>query len=187
MALNFQRMKIPEVVLVESQKYDDQRGSFMETYKFSDFKQFGIDKLFVQVNCALSRKNVLRGLHYQLNPMSQGKLVQVIEGEIFDVVVDIRKGSPDYKKWVGITLSFENKKMLYIPEGFAHGFCVLSDIAKVIYYCTKEYAPQHDRGIIWNDPGLKICWPVKDPILSEKDSQLPILEKSENNFSIQKK
>lgn len=187
MTLNFQKMEIPEVVLVEPQIYNDERGSFAETYKLSDFKQFGIDKQFVQVNHSLSKKNVLRGLHYQLNPMSQGKLVQVTVGEIFDVAVDIRKGSPYYKKWVSIALSSENKRMLYVPEGFAHGFCVLSEKAEVIYYCTKEYATGSDRGIVWNDSALNIDWPVKNPILSEKDSQLPIFENSENNFSVQGK
>ncbi len=187
MTLIFQKMDISEVILVEPQTYNDERGSFAETYKLSDFKQIGIDNHFVQVNRSLSKKNVLRGLHYQLNPMSQGKLVQVTVGEIFDVAVDIRKGSPYYKKWVSEILSSENKKMLYVPEGFAHGFCVLSGHAEVIYYCTKEYAPGSDRGIVWNDSALNIDWPVKNPILSEKDSQLPILEKSENNFGVWEK
>ncbi len=187
MTLNFQKMKIPDVVLIEPEYYDDERGSFAETYKLSEFKQFGIDKQFVQVNQSRSKKNVLRGLHYQLEPMSQGKLVQVANGEIFDVAVDIRKESPYYKKWVSMSLSSANKKMLYVPEGFAHGFCVLSDHADVIYYCTKEYAPGSDRGIVWNDSALNIDWPVKNPILSKKDSQLSVLGKYENNFSILEK
>ncbi len=177
MAFSFKRMDIPEVVLIEPETYGDERGSFAETYKLSDFSQYGINKQFVQVNHSFSKKNVLRGLHYQSNPMSQGKLVQAVVGKIFDVAVDIHKDSPYYKKWVSATLSSENKRMLYIPEGFAHGFCVLSDNAEVLYYCTKEYSPGFDGGIIWNDSTLKINWPVNNPILSIKDSQLAKFEK----------
>ena len=115
--------------------------------------------------------------------MAQAKLVLVVEGNVFDVAVDIRKESPYYGKWLGEVLSVEDKKMLYVPEGFAHGFCVLSEVAEVIYYCTKEYAPQYDRGIVWNDPQIKIDWPTKNPILSKKDSQLPTLKDTENNFN----
>ncbi len=176
MAFRFKRMDIPEVVLVEPVIYADNRGSFAETYKLSDFSQFGINKQFVQANHSCSKKNVLRGLHYQLSPMSQGKLVQAVVGEIFDVAVDVRKESPYYKRWVSANLSSENKSMLYIPEGFAHGFCVLSDNAEVIYYCTEEYSPEFDSGIIWNDSSVNIEWPIKTPILSEKDSQLSMLE-----------
>lgn len=114
--------------------------------------------------------------------MAQGKFVRAVVGEIFDVSVDVRKGSPWFGKWVSIILSSENQKMLYVPEGFAHGFNVLSDTAEVIYYCTSEYAPEYDMGIFWNDSELQIDWPSKNPILSEKDSQLPLFEKAENNF-----
>ncbi len=179
MSFGLIKMDIPEVVLIEPETYSDERGVFTEKYKLSDFKQFGIDKQFVQFNHTRSKQNVLRGLHYQLNPMSQGKLLHTVVGEIFDVAIDIRKESPYYKKWVSAVLSSANKNMLFIPEGFAHGFCVLSDIAEVIYYCTKEYAPGFDRGIIWNDSTLNIDWPIKNPILSEKDSQLPSIEKIE--------
>ncbi len=141
MSFNFKKLAIPDIILIEPKIYDDERGHFAEIYKFSDFKQFGIDKQFVQVNHSLSRKNILRGLHYQLNPMAQGKFVRAVMGEIFDVVVDIRKGSPWFGKWVSIILSSENQKMLYVPEGFAHGFSVLSNTTEVIYYCTNEYAP----------------------------------------------
>lgn len=119
--------------------------------------------------------------------MAQGKYVRAVVGEIFDVVVDVRKGSPWFGKWVSIILSSENQKMLYVPEGFAHGFSVLSDTAEVIYYCTSEYAPEYDRGILWNDSELQIDWPSKNPILSEKDSQLPVLKNVENNFIYSKK
>lgn len=182
MPLNFIKLDIPDVVLIEPKSFTDERGYFAEIYKFSDFKKFGIDRQFVQVNHSRSKKNVLRGLHYQLNPMAQGKFIRAVVGEIFDVVVDIRKGSPWSGKWVSIILSSENKKMLYVPEGFAHGFIVLSDTAEVIYYCTNEYAPEYERGVIWNDSELKIDWPEKTPILSEKDSQLPIFKEVENNF-----
>lgn len=182
MPFNFKKLAIPDVVLIEPKSFTDERGYFAEIYKSSDFKQFGIDRQFVQVNHSRSKKNVLRGLHYQLKPMAQGKYVRAVVGEIFDVVVDIRKGSPWFGRWVSIILSSENQKMLYVPEGFAHGFSVLSDTAEVVYYCTSEYAPEYDRGILWNDSGLQIDWPSKNPILSEKDSQLPILENVENNF-----
>ncbi len=182
MSFNFKKLAIPDIILIEPKIYDDERGHFTEIYKFSDFKQFGIDRQFVQVNHSRSKKNVLRGLHYQLKPMAQGKFVHAVVGKIFDVVVDIRKGSPWFGKWVSIILSSENQKMLYVPEGFAHGFSVLSDTAEVIYYCTNEYAPEYDRGILWDDSELKIGWPVKNPLLSEKDSQLPVLKNAENNF-----
>lgn len=182
MAFKFTKTEIPEVILVELEIFHDERGFFAEIYKFSNFRQSGINKQFVQFNQSRSKKGVLRGLHYQLNPTAQGKLVNVVIGEIFDVAVDIRHGSPWYGKWVSIQLSAQDKKMLYIPEGFAHGFCVLSDIAEVMYYCTKSYAPDYERGIIWNDPALAIEWPVKNPVLSRKDSENLSLEKADNNF-----
>ncbi|MCK4825953.1 dTDP-4-dehydrorhamnose 3,5-epimerase [bacterium] len=182
MPFNFRRLEIPDVILIEPKIFEDDRGFSAEVYKFSDFKQWGINKCFYQVNYSRSQKGVLRGLHYQLNPMAQGKMVRAVAGEIFDVAVDIRKGSPYYGKWVGSVLSSESKQMLYVPEGFVHGFCVISEIAEIIYYCTNEYAPEYGRGIIWNDSQLQIEWPVTQPILSIKDSQCPALEKAENNF-----
>jgi len=182
MPLNFKKQDIPDVVLIVPETYGDERGSFAEVFKSSEFKQFGINERFVQVNHSWSKKNVLRGLHYQLNPAAQGKYVRAVVGEILDVVVDIRKGSPWYGKNVSIILSSENRKIIYVPEGFAHGFSVLSDTAEVIYYCTGEYAQEYDRGIVWNDSDLKIDWPANNPILSEKDARLPILKKAENNF-----
>lgn len=182
MPFSFKKLDIPDVVLIEPKSFTDERGYFAEIYKSSDFKQFGIDKQFVQVNHSCSKRDTLRGLHYQLIPMAQVKYVRAIVGEIFDVAVDIRIGSPWYGKWVGESLSAKNKKMMYIPEGFAHGFSVLSDTAEMVYYCTEEYAPEYDRGVIWNDPGIQVHWPVKNPILSEKDGQLPLLSEAENNF-----
>lgn len=182
MPFSFQRLEIPEVVLIEPKVFQDGRGFFMETYKFSDFAAFGITERFVQDNHSRSRRGVIRGLHYQNPPRAQGKLVRVVVGEIFDVAVDIRKGSPTYGKWVGERLSADNKRMLYIPPGFAHGFCVLSEVAEVVYKVTEEYAPEHEAGIIWNDPAIGISWPIANPIISEKDAAFPVLREAENRF-----
>jgi len=127
-------------------------------------------------------RGVLRGLHFQRNPHVQGKLIQCIRGKIFDVAVDIRKGSPTYMKWISIELSEENNRLFYVPPGFAHGFIVVSDIADVMYKCTGEYSPEDDRGIIWNDPDIQIRWPIQGPVLSEKDSGHPLLRDADNNF-----
>ena len=182
MSFSLKKLEIPEVLLIEPERFRDSRGFFAEIYKYSDFFQFGITKKIVQINYSRSEKNVLRGLHYQKNPMAQGKLMRVMSGEIFDVAVDMRKGSPYYGKWAGETLTSENMKMLYIPEGFAHGFCVLSDKAEVTYYCTNNYSPENERGIIWNDPELNIKWPLKSPIVSEKDFKAALFKKADNNF-----
>jgi len=178
----FKNLKIPEVILIEPKVFPDERGFFLETYKFSDFFDAGITENFVQDNHSKSKYGVLRGLHFQNDPKAQGKLVRCIKGEIFDVAVDLRRNSPKYGKWVGEILSEENKKMLYIPNGFAHGFCVLSSEAEIIYKCTEEYVPGCDAGILWNDETIGIDWPVVDPIISEKDSLLPNLVDSNVNF-----
>ncbi|MBT9132295.1 dTDP-4-dehydrorhamnose 3,5-epimerase [candidate division NPL-UPA2 bacterium Unc8] len=175
MPFKFDRLAIPEIVVITPEVFSDDRGFFAETYKYSDFAAFGIKERFVQDNYSCSVQGVLRGLHYQRHPKAQGKLVQVIFGEIFDVAVDIRKGSPTYGKWVEITLSAEKMQMLYIPAGFAHGFCVLSEKADVVYKTTEEYSPEHDTGIIWDDPKVGIHWPVKQPIVSVRDAGLPFL------------
>ncbi len=182
MPFRFKRLGIPDLILIEPQVFTDERGFFMESYKHSDFKKMGIEELFLQDNHSYSKRGVIRGLHYQNPPKSQGKLVRVIAGEIFDVAVDIRKGSPTYGKWEAVILSSDNKKMLYIPAGFAHGFCTLSEFAEVIYKCTTEYAPEYEAGIAWNDPDINIDWPIKDPILSKKDSLLPPLKNADNRF-----
>ena len=143
---------IPGVILIEPRVFGDDRGFFMETYKHSDFASAGIKESFVQDNYSRSLKGILRGLHYQKNPNAQGKLVQCIAGRIFDAAVDIRKGSPSFGKWVAAELSGDNRLMLYVPAGFAHGFLVLSETADVMYKCTKEYSPADDRGIIWSYP-----------------------------------
>ena len=167
MPFKFKRLEIENVILIEPVIFKDSRGFFMETYKQSEFIKNGIKEKFVQDNHSYSIKNVLRGLHYQLHPYAQGKLVRCIKGKIFDVAVDITKNSKTFGKWVGVILSEENKKMLYIPAGFAHGFITLSDIAEVFYKVTAEYSKEHDRGIIWNDPDINIDWGVSNPILSE--------------------
>lgn len=169
MGFKFEKLEIQDVVHVAPDVYRDERGFFLEVFKLRDFEECGISKPFVQVNHSRSGRGVLRGLHYQLPPHAQGKLVTVVSGEVFDVAVDIRKGSPTFGKWVGKILSAEEKNMLYIPEGFAHGFCVTSEAAEIIYYCTDDYAPEAERGIAWDDPEIGIAWPVSDPILSEKD------------------
>lgn len=179
MPFRFERLQIPEVVLIEPQVLSDERGFFIEAYKHSDFATSSIKEHFVQDNHSCSMRGVLRGLHYQKSPKAQGKLVRVVVGEIFDVAVAIRKGSPTYGRWVGLTLSAENKRMLYIPPGFAHGFCVLSEEAEVLYKTTKEYAPQYEAGIIWNDPEIGIHWPLENHIISAKDAELPSLREAE--------
>lgn len=183
MPFTFERLSIPEVILIRPKVFTDERGFFIELYKHSDFSQAGITEHFVQDNFSKSVKNVLRGLHYQKNPAAQGKLIQCIKGRIFDVAADICKDSRTYGQWVSVELSEEDNHMLYIPLGFAHGFVVLSDEAEVLYKCTQEYSPENDRGILWNDPVINIRWPVKEPILSEKDRRLPLLRDADNNFS----
>lgn len=186
MPFNFKKTEIPEVVLVEPEIYTDERGFFLEVFKQSEFERFGIDKKFVQVNNSKSQKHVLRGLHFQIPPKAQAKLVHVVVGEIFDVAVDLRSSSKTYGKWVGEILSSKNRKMLYIPEGFAHGFCVLSDHAEVIYQCSCEYSKEHDRGILWSDKQINIKWPIDNPVLSKKDETLPTFEQSDHNFEVLK-
>lgn len=177
MPFEFVNLEIPEVVFVKPRIFADDRGYFLEAFKKSDFEKIGIRSEFVQGNISFSKGGVLRGLHYQKYPKIQGKFVLCIRGEIFDVAVDIRKNSPTFGKWVGVILSGETKNMLWIPEGFAHGFLVLSEYAEVFYLVTgAEYSPVHDAGIIWNDPDIAIEWPIKgEPILSEKDKRLPRL------------
>ncbi len=182
MPFKFARLEIPALVLVEPQIFGDERGYFLEFYKHSDFLRAGIDEHFVQDNHSRSAKGVLRGLHYQKAPHAQGKLVRCLQGAIFDVAVDIRKGSPTYGKWVGWELSGENRQMLYVPAGFAHGFLTLRDDTEVLYKCTDEYSPADDRGIIWNDPDIAIRWQTADPQLSGKDKTHPRLRDADNDF-----
>lgn len=182
MPFSFKKLEIPEVLLVESKAFTDERGYFMESFKESAFVSNGIKTKFVQDNFSRSIKGVLRGLHYQKNPQAQAKLVIALQGEIFDVAVDIRKGSPTYGKWVGEILSDKNHRLLYIPEGFAHGFCVLSDSADVLYKVNSEYSPEHECGILWNDTDLAIKWPTDKPVMIKKDLDVLSLKNADNNF-----
>ncbi|MFY9225886.1 MAG: dTDP-4-dehydrorhamnose 3,5-epimerase [Blastocatellia bacterium] len=182
MAFTLTKMTLPEVLLLSPKIYPDNRGFFLESYNKREFAELGILPEFVQDNFSRSFKGVLRGLHYQADPMAQGKLVRCVRGEIFDVAVDIRKSSPNYGKWVAANLSEENQHQLYVPPGFAHGFCVLSDIADVMYKATNFYAPGLDRGVLWSDKTIAIDWPVDNPILSEKDNNLPNLADALDQF-----
>lgn len=182
MPFKFRTLELPGLIVVESRFFADERGHFAETYRHSDFTAAGIPEHFVQDNHSRSIGGVLRGLHYQKDPKAQGKLVRCLTGRVYDVAVDIRKGSPDYGKWAGIELTGENGTMLYVPPGFAHGFLVLSDQADVVYKCTNEYSPAHDRGIIWNDPDIGIRWQRSDPLLSDKDARHPRLRDADNEF-----
>ncbi len=163
---------LPGVLILEPTVHTDERGSFMETYHLRTYAQHGIAGTFVQDNHSYSRRSTLRGLHYQLR-QPQGKLVYAVTGEIFDVAVDIRRGSPTFGRWVGTTLSAHNKRQIYVPHGFAHGFCVLSEEADVIYKCTDFYAPGDEYGILWSDHSIGVEWPIVRPILSEKDGRNP--------------
>ena len=183
-------MKITEtflegVLVIEPAVFGDHRGWFMETYSDSKMKEFGVDLQFVQDNQSFSAaKGTLRGLHYQLAPKAQTKLVRCTRGSIFDVAVDIRKGSPTFGKWFGIELTAENKKQLLVPKGFAHGFMTLTDDVEVQYKVDELYAPECDRGIRWNDPEINVEWPIDvTPVLSGKDEAAPLLNEAENNFT----
>jgi len=173
MSFKFNRTELDDVIVVEPKIFGDNRGFFLETYKASEFADNGININFYQDNHSRSTKGVIRGLHFQHFPKPQAKLVRCLHGKIFDVAVDIRPDSKNFGKWFGIELSEENKKMLFIPEGFAHGFSVLSEEAEVLYKASNEYAPELDAGLLWNDKELNINWHVENPIISEKDKILP--------------
>jgi dTDP-4-dehydrorhamnose 3,5-epimerase len=165
---------LPEALIIEPKVFGDARGFFYESYHREKFEQIGISTPFVQSNVSRSTRGVLRGLHYQW-PHPQGKLVSVLEGEVYDVAVDIRHGSPTFGQWTGAMLTAENHRHFWIPEGFAHGFCVLSEAAIFTYQCTALYAPQDDRSVRWNDEAISIDWPISSPLLSEKDMRAPLL------------
>jgi dTDP-4-dehydrorhamnose 3,5-epimerase len=167
--------KLPGTLIIEPHVFPDGRGFFFESYHRERYRQHGIRDEFVQDNISCSVKDTLRGLHYQ-SPHSQAKLVQVLSGEVFDVAVDIRPGSPAFGQWDGVILSSENRRQFYIPRGFAHGFCVLSDTAIFSYKCDDFYSPDCEGGVLWSDPDIGIEWPVKTPLLSEKDSRCPRLK-----------
>jgi dTDP-4-dehydrorhamnose 3,5-epimerase len=172
--VNFLETPLPGVLLIEPQVFADGRGFFLETYHREKFRAAGISETFVQDNHSRSARGVLRGLHYQAR-RPQGKLVRVVRGAVFDVAVDLRLGSPSFGRSFGCELTEENGRMLYVPPGFAHGFCALAEGTDFLYKCTDLYAPEWDRGIRWDDPDLGIRWPISAPLLSPKDSRLPFL------------
>jgi dTDP-4-dehydrorhamnose 3,5-epimerase len=184
MPFKFKRFEsLHEVMLIEPEAFGDERGWFVETYKKSEFETQGITPYFVQDNHSRSTaRGILRGLHFQKDPAAQGKLVRCVLGEVFDVAVDIRRGSPTYAEWVSATLSADNHAMMWVPVGFAHGVLTTSDVAEVLYKVTAEYSPSHDRSIRWNDPKIGIRWPLANPILSRKDAEAPLLKDVDNNF-----
>jgi len=166
--------ELPDVLLVKPKVFADDRGFFLETFHTEKLAEQGIGATFVQDNWSRSVRGTVRGLHFQ-NPHAQGKLIRVMAGSIYDVAVDIRRNSPTFGQWVAVDLSAENKLALYVPPGFAHGFCVTSDVTDVVYKCTDYYAPDCDRGILYNDPALGIPWPTDTPLLSDKDTRNPLL------------
>lgn len=183
--MKFQQTKLPGVILVEPDVHGDERGFFLETYHRDKYADGGIEAQFVQDNHSKSSQGILRGLHAQEKD-PQGKLVRAVEGEIFDVAADMRRGSPHFGQWVGEVLSAENFRQLYVPPGFLHGFCVLSETAQVEYKCTALYDPSDELAVIWNDPDLAIEWPIDSPRLSAKDAAAPRLAEIEDrlpNFS----
>lgn len=176
MPFEFEKLEIEDVILVKPKVFGDNRGFFMESYKKSEFVKNGIDREFVQDNHSKSTKGVLRGLHYQANPKAQAKLIRCSKGKIYDAIVDLRKNSNTFGKWLKVELSEENKHMLFIPEGFAHGFVVLSDEAELLYKTNTEFSPEHDRGLLYCDEEVNIDWDINfEPILSEKDKTQPKL------------
>lgn len=172
--MKFIESPLPGVILIEPKVFADDRGFFMETYHLARFREAGIPAEFVQDNHSQSKRGVLRGLHYQ-EPHPQGKLVRCTRGALFDVAVDIRRGSPAFGKWYAVEISAENRRMLWVPPGFAHGFCAISEVADLVYKCTALYDAKSDRSILWNDPDIGIEWPVADPLLSPKDAVAPRL------------
>jgi len=178
-----ERLNIPEIVVIRAERHEDERGFLSETYNRRALSEFGIEREFVQDNHSLSRrKGTLRGLHYQAPPAAQAKLVRVVRGAVFDVAVDIRVGSPSFGQHVSCELSACNGEQIYIPEGFAHGFCTLEPDTEVIYKVSDYYAPAYDCGLMWNDSALGIEWPVSDPLLSEKDRTHPLLGELPEHF-----
>lgn len=173
--MNVLKTELPGVLILEPKRFGDDRGFFMELFHAKRYEEAGISGPFVQDNFSRSAKGILRGLHFQ-EPHAQGKLVQVMAGAVYDVAVDVRRGSPTFGKFVGVELSADNRRQLWVPAGFAHGFCVLSESADFHYKCTDVYTPASERGIAWNDPDLAIPWPVTSPLLSPKDAAAPRLK-----------
>lgn len=181
--MNWTPLALEGAYLLEPAVHGDSRGFFMESFKESALEEHGLSLRFVQDNHSLSAEpGVIRGLHYQLNPKAQTKIVRVVSGAIYDVVVDIRSSSPTFGQWIGVILSEYNHRQLLVPRGFAHGLCTLVPNTQVLYKVDEYYSPEHDRGILWNDPALGIDWPAANPILSDKDRRHPLLKDAELNF-----
>ena len=175
--MNVTRTEIPGLLIIEPKVFADDRGFFLEIFHAARFREAGLPDAFVQDNLSRSKRGVVRGLHYQ-EPDAQGKLVRCTRGSLFDVAVDIRVGSPTFGRWFGMELSEKDMRMVWVPEGFAHGFCALTDDADLVYKCTAPYVPEHDRSILWNDPEIGIAWPVSSPSLSPKDAAAPPLKQA---------
>ncbi len=182
MPFTFEKTALEGVMIITPRIFPDGRGYFYESYKTGDFKQAGINSVFVQDNISSSAYGVVRGLHYQKSPHAQGKLLEVLSGSIIDVVVDIRKGSTNYGKWLKFNLSKENHKMIYVPAGFAHGFVAISETVEIHYKVDNEYCKAAEGGVLWSDPALGIDWGIENPVLSEKDAKLPPLAEADNNY-----
>ncbi len=178
--MQFEKQKLDGLILISPKVFEDDRGFFLESYNQKLFAENGINIEFVQDNHSHSCKDVLRGLHYQLEPYAQDKLIRVTSGKVFDVAVDVRRNSKTFGEWFGIELSEKNKKMFFIPKGFAHAFLTLSDNVDFNYKVTNFYSAEHDRGVLWNDPDIGINWPIKNPLLSEKDQKQPRLKDLED-------
>ncbi|KIL38727.1 dTDP-4-dehydrorhamnose 3,5-epimerase [Gordoniibacillus kamchatkensis] len=175
--------KLKDVYIIEPQAFGDHRGFFMESYNKKKFEQIGLNFDLIQDNHSLSvEAGTIRGLHYQLNPKAQTKIVRALTGAIYDVVVDIRKSSPTFGQWIGVILSDDNKRQIVVPKGFAHGICTLVPNTQILYKVDEYYSPENDRGILWNDPDLGIDWPTTSPILSDKDMKQPRFKEAEINF-----
>ncbi|KWX77317.1 dTDP-4-dehydrorhamnose 3,5-epimerase [Paenibacillus riograndensis] len=181
--MNVTSLKLEGAKVLEPVVHGDNRGFFMESYNEDIMHKLGVNYKFIQDNQSLSAEvGVLRGLHYQLNPKAQTKLIRVLSGVIYDVIVDIRRSSPTFGQWVGVILSEHNKRQLLVPKGFAHGFCTLVPNTQVLYKVDEYYSPENDRGILWSDPALGIDWPTSAPVLSDKDQRHPLLKDAELNF-----
>jgi dTDP-4-dehydrorhamnose 3,5-epimerase len=181
--MNVTSLQLQGALILEPVVHGDNRGFFMESYNEEVMQKAGVNFQFIQDNQSLSAEvGVLRGLHYQLNPKAQTKLIRVLSGVIYDVIVDVRRNSPTFGQWVGVILSEYNKRQLLVPKGFAHGFCTLVPNTQVLYKVDEYYSPENDRGILWSDPALGIDWPVSSPVLSDKDQRHPLLKDAELNF-----
>lgn len=180
--MEFVSQKIADVILITPKIFEDDRGFFLETYSRRVFMENGINVDFIQDNHSFSKQGVLRGMHFQKPPMAQDKLIRVVTGEVFDVAVDLRRDSPTFKKWIGVVLSGDNKKILYVPKGFAHGFLTLSETAHFEYKVSNYYSPEYDSGFLWNDPDIGIEWPRQNHILNGKDSKLSFFKELKNPF-----